>query len=962
MSETSISTINNRLRTFCAASKYVAESFRTIGELDQALARLAEDGRDAMSAESFAIFVTDPANRDQVCLRADSTRIPDSSNSQSGRLILRVHDGKAGGPGGLTGYLAYQKQAVILSKDSLFQHPQRTGGIPRHLRTGRCVTLIVVPLLDSHKRLLGLIKVENIVDENNEPDEFRCFEELDLLMGELIGNQVAIILQSLEIRREEESLRGVLDQLPLCVYNIDRSKRLTMVNSKFCELHSMEPRDLIGKSACEIHPIDLAEAYEADDETVFNTQAPLIRDEIHFIREKGYPVNVIKIPIFDPLDHTRVAGIKGIFWLNGTQENELGSLAAEIERQTKRRTASLSTEIEKLKSALHSIDQPTILLEKGVIYFANHTAMNLLASVSMGGRRVLEGTCFLDLCPEADRNAWKEWISQATSTEREPVAPRRGLISTVKGQLAILAQIRLMRSGEGQALLMLIDQVEAMANQDFEELQILRMLADLTPVLMYVKDQEHRFIYGNRALASHYHAGTPKDMEGSMDQDYCVVEDELKAFDDDDDKILTQGWKYIERDEEPVTPKRTGVTHYYKTFKVPITHPATGELCVLGVSIEIADNSAAPHLLRQIMDNVPDAMCLKSAGGELIYTNSAFDEWCQVEKIGDRKRLAKNEWDYAPLSPHQSLLKAMDQFVSESTTKTSCSILRIREPKLESDANRQPVTYRELTKFPIVVNDEVNNILVVCRDRTELEKTVHKLRQAVLYHCLFTHDASSPLREITHALSGGSLEQAAQSAADLGHPEALICFNAIVESTRNANALRTDLPSLVRTRAFEQIDLMRFLHDLKQYQESLHPKYLKIELQSELGGVRPDVFGNEKLLLMAFNKLIENSYRHGREGRPTDHLVLVTIMVRSATHAEQWVVELVDNGMGYRNDIISSRMYEEEVGLAAGGNLGLGLRITEAIIAHHSGSTAFGNCQPRHGAKTILRLPKKYDL
>jgi len=119
--------------------------------------------------------------------------------------------------------------------------------------------------------------------------------------------------------------------------------------------------------------------------------------------------------------------------------------------------------------------------------------------------------------------------------------------------------------------------------------------------------------------------------------------------------------------------------------------------------------------------------------------------------------------------------------------------------------------------------------------------------------------------------------------------------------------------------------------------------------------------GNEKLLLMAFNKLIENSYQHGRFDKTLGHMVSVQIKIRSASHADQWVIELLDNGDGYSSDIISTRMYEQEAGLSDGGNLGLGLRITEAIIAHHSGTTIFRNGSNNRGALTVIRLPKHFN-
>ncbi|MBE7496576.1 MAG: PAS domain-containing protein [Verrucomicrobiaceae bacterium] len=943
----------SRLGRFCDASDYVAKHFLTVERLDQTLSKLAEDGRKAMSAESFAIFSVENDNRTLLSMVADSTLFAQSTTTANKKLMLAVHDGSAGGPGGLTGYLAFMKQPVILSGSQLNYHAQRSGGIPQHLKSGKCVTMLVVPMLNQSNELLGLIKVENIVDQSGATDEHGYFAEADLLIAKLVANQVSIILQSLEIRKENATLWSALDELPLYVYDIDKQKRITNCNDRYCQLYSKTKSELIGKSAQDIHPPPMALKYENDDSRVFEEKKAISHDEFQCRNGKEALVHVIKIPIFHHSVPSQVIGLKGIFWFKSQSDVQLAELVTEVDRQTQKRTQVFEQRLHLANAALNVLDDPILLLESGIIRFINQAAKNILAPIQMSVQQDLTGRSVLEIIPQEYRQNWDQLFACATNAKSPHAIYGELFVRTVHGVKKFKPIIRALSADHDQFLFIISSRETNLAAIDQAELEFLRSMSALTPVLMFVKDRNRKFVYANQALAEHYRASSPEAMRDTLDSDYCSTQEELDRFREHDERILLHGQKQVVIEEEAVTSKSTGITRYYKTIKKPILNPITRELCVLGVSIDIDQSRKISRLLKQTMNTVPESMFLKVPGKGVIIANTAFMDWCSTDenKIESDKR---HEWEYSPLQSHRSVLQKMDEEVLTTLKPTSGVMLMIREPRLPSDGGKQPITYREMIKFPIIEDGKVRQILGVCTDRTELKRTVSKLHQAVLSNCLFTHDISAPLRSIREFSNSASLAAAVQFSQDASNSLA-----AIKDSIHAAYSLRTDLPGIIKSREFHPIELFDFLTVLRRGQVSSYPKQLRIHISDKTSEGRADIQGNRKLLQMAIGKLIENSIQHSATNPDTENIAEVSIAVFDIPHVYRWGIKIQDNGKGYQSDIVSARMFEESSRVGQlGDNLGLGLTITEAIIALHNGDVVFSNGQNNQGAVTTIALPK----
>jgi PAS domain S-box-containing protein len=152
---------------------------------------------------------------------------------------------------------------------------------------------------------------------------FSTPEEMELL--EKIGDNISFALNMIEVESErkkvEEALRknealysSLVNSMPFYLYRIDINGCLTFVNKSLLETFKVSLEDIIGKSAYDFYPIELAKKYNLDDRKVIETgqTISLVEENINHATGERIFVEVIKQPIFD--SEGRVDGLQGIFY------------------------------------------------------------------------------------------------------------------------------------------------------------------------------------------------------------------------------------------------------------------------------------------------------------------------------------------------------------------------------------------------------------------------------------------------------------------------------------------------------------------------------------------------------------------------------------------------------------------------------------------------------------------------
>nr|MBP7687395.1 PAS domain-containing protein [Thermoflexales bacterium] len=120
--------------------------------------------------------------------------------------------------------------------------------------------------------------------------------------------------QTEESLRESEALYHTLvETLPMNIFRKDVDGRFTFGNSMYWRTQNMHPEDVMGKTDFDIHPLELAQKYRADDEAVLASGQTFETVEEHrTLTGPATYVQTIKTPLHDADGH--VSGLQGIFW------------------------------------------------------------------------------------------------------------------------------------------------------------------------------------------------------------------------------------------------------------------------------------------------------------------------------------------------------------------------------------------------------------------------------------------------------------------------------------------------------------------------------------------------------------------------------------------------------------------------------------------------------------------------
>jgi PAS domain S-box-containing protein len=149
---------------------------------------------------------------------------------------------------------------------------------------------------------------------------------------------------------------------------------------------------------------------------------------------------------------------------------------------------------------------------------------------------------------------------------------------------------------------------EALRNSE----RLLRLVMDLVPHFIFVKDKQSRHLLVNRACAEACKL-TPEQMVGRSDLDLSPGSALAKSYMKDDQEVIASGQpKFVP--EEKLTDAY-GRTRFLQTTKIPFPSSAislsvagNGEPAILGVAVDITERKKAEDALRQKQDQLVEAL------------------------------------------------------------------------------------------------------------------------------------------------------------------------------------------------------------------------------------------------------------------------------------------------------------------------------------------------------------------
>jgi len=191
------------------------------------------------------------------------------------------------------------------------------------------------------------------------------------------------------------------------------------------------------------------------------------------------------------------------------------------------------------------------------------------------------------------------------------------------------------RSGKGEPDLLVIVNRDVTGRKQAEEAlraqhDLLRALIDNMPDLIYVKDDESRFVLANRALAQLMGAKNPEDLLGKTDFDYFPKE-LATAYYSDEQAILQTGLPLLNQEERSVDAE--GNAKWLSTSKVPLRDRQGETIGIIGIGRDITVGKQAEETLRQsetsfrsVVEGAPYGIFRASVDGRFLRVNSALQE------------------------------------------------------------------------------------------------------------------------------------------------------------------------------------------------------------------------------------------------------------------------------------------------------------------------------------------------
>jgi PAS domain S-box-containing protein len=504
----------------------------------------------------------------------------------------------------------------------------------------------------------------------------------------------------------------------------------------------------------------------------------------------------------------------------------------------------------------------------------------------------------------------------------------------------------------------------------------LRMVIDLLPEIIFVKDREGRFLLINKAGAEIYDA-TVEQVTGRLHADLHENRREVEKMLADDLEVIELGQR--KSIPEMALELAPGRLLWLQTTKVPIPLPDTEDVGVLGISIDIGERKRAEEELRNLrnyLSNIIDSMPSILVGVDV---EGRVTQWNR-----EAQRITGINADSAIGQP---LERAFGRLASEME-RIRVAISR-REPQHKTKLSRVAdgeTRYEDLTVYPLVANGVEGAVIRIddVTDRVRIEEMMIQTEKMMSVGGLaagMAHEINNPLaiilqsaqntlRRTSDELSANQkvAEECGTTLAavraylerrsildfvgdirEAGARASQIVKNMLSFSRKGGGLVQLEnIPELLdRT-----IELASSDYDLKKKHD-----FKQIEIIREYDADVPWVPCEASKIQQVFLNILKNGAEAMSEHPDSNHPHRFTLRVSKGKEEEMVVVEIEDNGPGI-DEATRRRVFEpfyttKEVGSGTG----LGLSVSYFIVTENHGGALTVESDGSTGTKFIISLP-----
>ena len=171
--------------------------------------------------------------------------------------------------------------------------------------------------------------------------------------------------------------------------------------------------------------------------------------------------------------------------------------------------------------------------------------------------------------------------------------------------------------------------------------QMYRQILDSIPDMVFMKDQNFRMLWGNKAFRSYYNM-TNGELKGILDAPFNEPE-YTKDYNKDDTYVLNKG-EVLDIPEEPVT-RYDGQVRYFHTIKAPLLGESGEVVKLVGVARDITEGKEDKDALKEseerfrlLNEAIPQQVWTAKPDGSLDYVNQRVLQYfgCSFEEIIDQ--------------------------------------------------------------------------------------------------------------------------------------------------------------------------------------------------------------------------------------------------------------------------------------------------------------------------------------
>lgn len=618
---------------------------------------------------------------------------------------------------------------------------------------------------------------------------------------------------------------------------------------------------------------------------------------------------------------------------------------------------------------LNSSDAMRITDSRGMVAAANETYCRLV------GLQVQEliGKPFTLVYDESVEPSvlLGEYCARFRERNAEPLMSRRMRLRNGK-EIYVETSNSFVKGGDDAIFLLSIirDITDRQAAEEAlrHEKALLDALMDNIPDSIYFKDRECRLVRINRKMMQDLKMDEMSQAVGKTDVELFGEEFGRQTL-ANDQRLMTTGEPIVGLVES--RQLQDGQTNLTLTTKVPMCDDSGQIVGLVGITREInelmkaqEDRDRDRNLLHILIDNLPDLIYFKDAGGRYVLNNRAHLRSIGAEHQEDA--LGKTTFDFNP--PELAKQYHEDEVRIAQTGKP---LLEKEELALHKDTGER--RWHLTSKIPTVdAQGTVTGIVGMSRDITERKELEARAQD--------TLSALQASRESLAQLNAQKDRLLSVLSHDLRSPFTSIlgfCEILLTDGETVTDAERTEFLSYIRDAAQRQLALLNKLLDWSRLQTGrikLDIQEINLEnivtncVENHLGTSKQKeitlkstlprdmkVRGDHELLMQAFNNLISNALKF----TPANGVISVDLV--EDKKEEEWVVAVKDTGRGIPKEDIGKLFKAEEKytrpGLNGEQGTGLGLSLVYEIVKQHNGSVSVES-EVGLGTTFIIRLPR----